>query len=494
MRIAILGMSLESVSFLPNESTIEDFERCAVRGDQIEARYRNTNTVVGGFIKILNQVGWEPVGIVHTQLGAAGPCSEDAFARYTNEIEEGLEKVAGEIDGVLLHVHGAMTTPTRTDPDADITHLVRKAIGPDMPLVMALDYHANLDERSILGVHGFFGYRRSPHTDMGETGERAASCLVKYIKGEIEPVLAIRKPPMMIPSIFSATNLRPLADVMEDARRLQETSDEYVDVSVFAGFSYADVPNCGFSVVVTANAQNKQSADEVADEFADKIWKLRRQIANPFHVYGLQEGVTAAMTKAKDAAKPIVILEHADRLNDSTYVLRELQKQGARNAAVPFLWDPEAAAEAVASGVGSIVELAVGGKSCDRAGGPVTLKGEVLWAGDLVYKVSGPMDNGNTINLGATAVINAGGIVVSITTYSKSAIDEDCFKAFGLNAIDFDIIVLRSKTHFRAVYEPLADEILVIDTPDWGPADLKTLPYQHVKTGDLYPFADRAER
>lgn len=61
--------------------------------------------------------------------------------------------------------------------------------------------------------------------------------------------------------------------------------------------------------------------------------------------------------------------------------------------------------------------------------------------------------------------------------------DEDPFIQFGLDAWAFDIIVLRSKTHFRAAYEKLAREILVVDTPDWGPADLRTLPYEKVRSG-----------
>jgi microcystin degradation protein MlrC len=49
--------------------------------------------------------------------------------------------------------------------------------------------------------------------------------------------------------------------------------------------------------------------------------------------------------------------------------------------------------------------------------------------------------------------------------------------------------VLRSKTHFRAVYEELARDILVVDTPDWGPADLTTLPFSRVRPG-VFPITE----
>jgi microcystin degradation protein MlrC len=488
MRIAIAGFSLESVSFLPHAMTIEEFERNAKRGAAIAEARRGTNTVPGGFVKILEEAGAEIVGVVHTEAGAAGPCSDEAFDFYCKEIADGLAAIKDEIDGVLLHLHGAMATPTRTDPEALVCKAAREAVGKAVPIVLALDYHGNIDEDTIAPVNAVFGYHHSPHIDMGRTGERAAECLVRLLKKEIDPKFAIAKPGVMVPSIFSATSLETLAAIQAEARRLEKESTRYLDISVFAGFSYADVENCGFSVVAVADAEVPTS---IVQGLSERIWNDRHKLNDPFHVYGLSDGVAAAIEKAKQAKAPIAILEHADRVNDSTHVLRELLKQGAKKFAVPFLWDPEAAAAAVAAGKGAEVTLSVGGHSSDRAGGPVEIRGKVLFAGDLVYNVTGPMAHGSRVDLGPTALIDTGSAVISITTHSRTAIDEDAFKQFGLDARDFDIVVLRSKTHFRAVWEPLAEEILVIDTPDWGPADLKTLPYRHVPTDRVYPFVDR---
>jgi microcystin degradation protein MlrC len=94
------------------------------------------------------------------------------------------------------------------------------------------------------------------------------------------------------------------------------------------------------------------------------------------------------------------------------------------------------------------------------------------------------------IDLGQSAVIDADGVVVIITSHKNTAVDLDPFAQFGLKFEDFDIVVLRSKTHFRAAYEPLAAEIIIVDTPDWGPADLSTLPYRHVAIDRIFPFRD----
>jgi microcystin degradation protein MlrC len=71
-----------------------------------------------------------------------------------------------------------------------------------------------------------------------------------------------------------------------------------------------------------------------------------------------------------------------------------------------------------------------------------------------------------------------------------SAIDLDALEQFGIDVAAQDIVLLRSKTHFRAVFEPLAAAIVIVDTPDWGPADLTLLPYRHAPAG-LVPL-DRA--
>ena len=489
MRVAIAGFELESVSFLPNPTTLADFRRREARGEEVISSHRGTNRVIGGFVKVCEAEGVEMIGIVSSGAGAAAAATDEAFDHYCKEICEGIAKVKGRIDGVLLCLHGAMTTVTRTDPDADIVREVRRIVGKRMPIVLGLDYHGNLDGETLKHCDALFGYHYSPHTDMGETGERAARCLVRMLRGEIKPVMAIAKPGVMVPSIFSATNLHPLADIVAESLELPKRFPGLIDVTVFAGFSYADVPNCGFSVVAVTDG-DRALADRIVNGLSDTIHGLRHQLYKDNLVLGMKEGVALALRKSNSASKPIVLLEHADRLNDSTHLLHELFRQNAPKAFVPYLWDPKAAEAAIKAGVGADVEIMAGGHSSDRAGGPVKLKGKVLFAGEKEFTSTGPVGRGRKVRLGPMAVIDAGGIIVSVTSNAETALDEDCFTQFGFKSEDFPIILLRSKTHFRAVYEKVAEEILIVDTPDYGPADLTTLPYKHVPKDRVFPFTD----
>jgi microcystin degradation protein MlrC len=226
----------------------------------------------------------------------------------------------------------------------------------------------------------------------------------------------------------------------------------------------------------------------VLDRIAARIERERHALLGAERVWGLAEGVRHAVEVARAATRPVVLLEHADRMNDSTHGLRELLRQGVRRAAVPYLVDPLAAWRACQAGEGARVRLEVGGRSSDRAGGPVPVEGRIVRAGEVSYIGTGPMRRGRRIDLGWTAVIDTGDVVLSLITRPVAAIDRDPFDQLGLDPRDFQVVLLRSKTHFRAVWEELAEAIVVIDTPDWGPADLRTLPYRRVRPG-VFPIS-----
>lgn len=494
--VAIAGFHIESVSFLPVFSTVADFEHVALRGDNIIEQLRGTNTVMGGFIDICEheQVGILP--IVHTALGAVGPATDEAVARYAGEIVAGIRNLADRLDGVLLFLHGACWAQSYPDSEQFIINEVRAALGPNKPLMVAFDYHGNLDADTLEGATAAFAYRKSPHIDTGDTGRRTARCMVRTLRGEISPVWAIAKPGVLVPSIFSATALHPLADIIGEADRIEHESERYTDITVMAGFSYADAHNTGFSVLCVTDGDRDRARSIVA-KLSDRIWHERHALYRPLSVHQVAEAIDHVLGRLAyepKSEKPYVLLEHADRMNDSTYLLAALLKRGVRRAAVPFLWDSAAAQKAYEAGAGNTVRLRLGAHSSDKAGPKLEVMARVLWAGPKSYRVSGTYMQGMPVDLGMTALLDIDGVSVSVVSAFAFAVDGDAFTIFGLRPEDFDIIVLRSKTHFRTFYEPLAEEILIVDTPDYGVADLIKLPYRHVDMRHTFPFTEYAHR
>jgi microcystin degradation protein MlrC len=486
MRLAIAGFHIESASFLPAVSRYEDFERNAHRGNAIIEAYEGTNSVIGGFIDVCRARGIGMAPLVYTYLGALGPAEDRAVERYAEEIAT-TARHCHDLDGILLHLHGASWAPGYQDPERHILEKIRAAVGPDMPLIVAFDYHGNIDRDTIRGATAAFAYQKSPHTDMADTGRRAAGCMARMLTGELAPAMAIARPGLLTPSIFSATGLHPLADILAEAREMERRSPFYLDISVMAGFSYADAPNTGFSVIAVSGG-GAESAEAAVAHLAQRVRDERERLYRPEPIHSVEQAVTRAMAQAPRRGKPVVLLEHADRLNDSTYVLAELIARKAQNAAVPFLWDPQAAHVASEAGPGALVTLKVGGQSSAKAGPRLEIECEVLQAEEKSYDVSGAMLQGTRVDLGQTALLRCGGITISVVSRPAFGVDEDAFTVFGQDPRDYDIIVLRSKTHFRQVYEALAREIIIVDTPDYGPADLTQIPYRHLDITNVYPF------
>ncbi len=478
---------LESVSFLPLLTTLEELRAGEAEGPAMLERFRGTNTIPGGFIATCEAHGIEMVPLVFVDAGAAGPAADAAFVDYADRICAQLQS-AGPLDGVLLALHGALVTPTRLDPDREMAERVRAVVGRDVPVSAALDYHGNIDAHLLELVDAAFGYHYSPHTDIAATGERAANCLIRMMHDRVRPFMAFAKPGVMVPSIFSATGLAPLSDIVRASVDMARPAPGFLDVSVFAGFSYADVPNCGFSVLAVAD--DAAEARQVADEISHRIFSERESLLHRDLVLDMTTGVDCAVARAASKpGRPVVLLEHADRCNDSTYLLRELLRRGVTGAAIPYIWDPVSAAAAAEAGTGAVVTLRVGGHSSARAGGPVPLTGTVRFAGVKEYRTTGAYMHGRLVQLGMTAVLDVQGLMVSLVSRPTLTVDEDPFVQFGMRAQDFGIVVLRSKTHFRAAYEPIADCILIVDTPDWGPADLTTLPYRQIDREKNFPFS-----
>ena len=259
---------------------------------------------------------------------------------------------------------------------------------------------------------------------------------------------------------------------------------------MFFGFAWFDVQQLGMSAVALTDG-DPELAQEAVDDLLAFAWERREPLTGSRSLHALDDGVRRAIERSRDARKPVVLLDHADRTNDTTFVLRELLRQGAKNAALPLLWDPDAAQAASEAGVGAMVQLDVGGSTGWRDGGPMNVRGRVMWVGEEIYVGTGPLTKGLPVDQGTTAILDVDGVWLQLVSRrvgitGGALMDEDPITQFGYETRDFDIIVTKSKTHFRAVYGPISEEIIVVDAPGQCPADLRVFEYRNVPPG-VYP-------
>jgi len=484
MRIAVAGLTHETQTFLLDRTPLERFDETVARGADILKRYRGTNTSMGGFLDILEPAGVEIVPVVIAEGGVSGTVVDAVYDKYVSEICAGLAAEADRLDGVLLELHGAMVTESRQDTETWVVKDIRRAIGYRIPIMVALDLHGNLDPALLTQATAICGYRSSPHVDAGETGRRTARALLDLLAGKTKPVTAIAKPGLVVPSLLSATTVYPGKAMIERVLEWQR-KPRVIDVSFFFGFAWSNVHQLGVSAVaVTDNAP--ELAQVIVYDIAQLAWSMREDLTRGRNVYSVADGVAYAIKRAQTATKPVVVLDHADRMNETSFVLRELVRQDARDVAFPLFFDPEAVQVCMKAGIGNPVDVLVGGKTSPAAGGPVRIQGTVLWLGDKTYTGTGPMRRGRLINVGPTAIIQAGGIWLQLVSRSQSLIDLDPITQYGKGPEDFKIIVTKSKTHFRAVYEQAGEEIVTVDAPAYSPVDLSVFEYTNVPRG-TYP-------
>jgi microcystin degradation protein MlrC len=154
---------------------------------------------------------------------------------------------------------------------------------------------------------------------------------------------------------------------------------------------------------------------------------------------------------------------------DTTGLLRTLIEQNAREAVLGMLIDPASAERAHAAGQGAAAVFSLGGLS----GFDVPLAGEftVERLGDGRFTCTGPMFKGFRMTLGPMALLrsrSAPGVCVVLASRKCQAADQEMFRHVGVEPRASRIVALKSSVHFRADFEPLAREVLVVKSP--GPA------------------------
>ncbi len=489
MRIAIAGFSDETCTFTKEPTGIDRFEPATKRGQAILDEARGIPNYINGFMKVLEAEGAEMVPLVNAQKTAGGFSSwltTECFDKYANEIAD-RAKSAGPLDGVLLALHGAMAVTGVPRPEAEICRRVRKVVG-DAPIMVTLDLHANEDQELADVADAVFILKTYPHVDSEETGEIAAKCMVETVRGNFKPTMACRRPGILSASIYQASSFHPMKDIYDRAKEWEKKPGVYC-VSVAPGYAYADVVDAGMSIFVVTN-NDMALTEKIAQDMSDFAWTLRESFAAPLP--GTEEAVALAMKAVAEGNGPVVIADGADRIGDSTYVLEELLRVGAKNWGIPGICDPKAAKWLEQNAkVGQTVTVTIGGWYGEFSNKPIEVTGKVHFMGRPVYKLVGPMGRGATVRDGFICTLDLGdGRFVVVSERMRGANDSAGFTAAGIDYTKLDIIVLKDRVHHRAYWDSVAKTDIRTSVPGEGPADLSTLHYENIEK-DIYPVGEK---
>jgi NAD(P)-dependent dehydrogenase (short-subunit alcohol dehydrogenase family) len=117
MRIVTGTFSHETNTFSNIPTTMEEFAKQGIlHGEEIPRRFRGTNAIEAAFLDASEKFGFELIWTVYGSAIPGGPVSREAYEYFSGHLLEGIQG-AGRIDGVLLHLHGAMVTDDLDDGD-----------------------------------------------------------------------------------------------------------------------------------------------------------------------------------------------------------------------------------------------------------------------------------------------------------------------------------------------------------------------------------------
>jgi microcystin degradation protein MlrC len=483
MRIAVLNFAHETVTFLPNDTTLADFvyEGSPARGEALlgwEAR-----SYMGGFVKVAREhAGVELVGIespLWPKTGTgSGWITQEAYEHFLGRQIAEL-KAGGPWHGVYLALHGAMGVRGVPRPEADIARRVREVVGRDAFIAGTFDPHGNEDEEFLKQSDFAFCVKYFPHYDSRLQGERAARMLIRAIRGDYRPATATVKVPILTATVLQWTGASPWMDLVQRALTW-EAREPDLYMNVFFGFPFADVPDVGMTVQATSNG-DPDLARKAADDVARWAWRRRKDLLNTATVHPIPEGVTLAGEAVARGAWPVVLADHSDRSGSATWILQQVIAQDLGDTMIATIADRDAVTAVKAAGLkaGDAFDREVGGRADDSAGAPVRVKGTIA----LVVRAFGR--DWVSVAFGRNNLVVLSEYLTQVMYPTELA---------GFGADRFKVFAIKSRVHFRRGFDDsgFAKTILLVEPerPFLGTVRLDALPYRNVDIAKFYPYGD----
>ena len=462
MRIVTGTISHETNVYSNIKTDLEEFrKRKLLYGNDFFKEFRNTKSPAGGIIDGCIKYGYELIPTVFASATPSGMITSETFDFILGGILDGI-KEAGEIDATVLHLHGAGVSENHPDIEGKIMSEVRKLIGK-RPLVATFDLHANYTQQMIDSADLLIGYDTYPHIDGYERGLEAMVLTYKMLNGDLKPTKGFKQPPMLPALQVQFTCTYPMKKLIEEAHRMEQIK-EVETITVAAGFPWSDIPEAGISFIVTTN-NNQDLAKNLAEQLHDMAWNMRRDfLVSPVPLSQALK-YTARIEKG-----PVILADIGDNPGggspeDGTVVLKAILDEKLTGGVIALIWDPEVVKKAISSGLGTNIHVELGGHTDDLHGGPLSVYGRVKHISDGQFISNGPMGSGVPNDMGPTIVLEIGGNDVIVSSKRLQPLDLTLYKILDIKPEEKRYIVVKSSVHFRAAHEPIASEIIELDTP-----------------------------
>lgn len=468
MRIVIGSMQCEGNSLTPIHTKFEDFDYAVG-----EAMYEKVQVV-----DYFQEHDCEIVPTIYAHALPGGAVVKEDFLRLAQELVSAIPTEG--IDGIWLYLHGAMYVEEIGSGDTYLLRMVRDKVGYDIPISVAMDFHADNTDEIVKLANCITGFRTAPHCDHKDTQIRAAKMLLRCIEKNILPKPQLARADVVICGDAVQTSLEPLKSIMEMAEEFEQTIPGMLSVQVFNGQPWIDEPYMGPNIVVT-HESDTSIAKEYAEILAEKFYEVRHDFKF------LIEAVTPeeAIKRAVEATEKQVFLSDsgdnttAGAAGDNAYMINRLQEAGVKNVLIAGIADEAACGVCYQASIGDVLTLKIGG-SLDSNSETATITGKLIHRGDILSYTGG--------NAGPSATLDCGDMTVVVTKNRAAMCRPDIFESINLDYSPFKIVVVKLGYLFPELAEK-AERAILAFTPGSSTERLEDMNMKKIRR-PMFPLDD----
>ena len=274
-RVGIAGFLHESNSFSPIPTPYQHFKDTSLtRGEALLERWQGTHHQLGGFLEGAREFQFEPVPLLATYGVPSAPLPSDSFEELAADLTRSL-RAALPLDGLLVALHGAAVAENYPDADGELAARFRQVLGTRVPILAVIDLHANISDKMARNTNGIVVYRSNPHLDQRERGLEAAGLMARTLRGDIVPIQALERPPLLLNITRQYTEEAPAKELYRDVESVLSWPG-ILSASTAMGFYYSDVEEMGASFLAIADG-DRELARKAARWLAERAWRRRRE-------------------------------------------------------------------------------------------------------------------------------------------------------------------------------------------------------------------------
>lgn len=433
---------------------------------------------------IFENAGMEVIPTIMASTLPSAHLKKESFLELTDRLFKPI--LQHQVDGVWLHLHGAMQVEELGSGELYIVKELRNLVGESVPIAITLDPHANNDPALCDYINILRGYHTIPHYDQPESERVTASLLLKMMQTGIRFKPSLVTVPMIISGEKGLDSREPLKSIYAEVDRLEQLP-EISSATVFMGDPWSDCPNSHLSAVVVPSAPEYENfAHECCKSLAKLLFEHRNDFVFEAPTLPPQDALELALSSN---SKPIFISDSGDNttgggVGDGTEILRLMlaQKELKKHFLITPIWDTSAYQKCISHSIGDTFSVSIG-RNQSNISVPANITGKLISKGVTLGYLNNEQEIcGNCCTLQINEWID-----VMISDIPTSFISYPHFQAGGVKFESYDIIILKQGYLFAQLRPHTTESYIMAATKGATYQFIEELPYKNLKR-PIYPL------